>query len=163
MKLSRKSLLYDISNLAFTIADTGDNNRHSLHQVRDICEDGNIDRVNAVLHLAFSKVVAILSRPRKSRKGKLNTLPSEECKPTVPPDDFQLHIKLPPEMEFNLKETIREYLVCCVLADWLAITLPEAADVWKFRAEACFSALQELIAGLSLGSTNAFTRKVTPI
>lgn len=135
MKLNRKKLLYDIANLAYTIADTGENNRHTLHRVRDICQDGNIDRVNSVIDLAYSKVMTVL----------------------------KVRLRIPPEIKLHLKEAVHEYLVCCVLADWLAITLPEAADVWKFRAEACFDAIKEIVSSiLTNSSTRGFRRRLSP-
>lgn len=166
MKINKKALLYDISNLAYTIADLGDNTRHSLHQVRDICEDGNIDRVNAVLALTFSKVLALLGgkpclHPHKINMDRGKTVTTDFVIP------LKKYVKnkylLTPEIEMNFKETVREYLVCCVLADWLDITLPEAADVWRFRAEACFSALQERIAALSSEYSHAFRRRTPQI
>ena len=165
MLIKRKALLYDIENLAYTIADTGEFNRHTLHRVRDICQDGNIDRVNRVLALSYSKVLTVLMpiicKPTPSGFGS-----HEET-------DIDFHIllnkkgdarfRITREREFNIKETIHEYLVCCVLADWLAITLPEAADVWKFRAEMALESLEETVSSVAFDHSCAFTRRVPPI
>ena len=155
MRIRKKTLLYEISNLAYVIADTGEHQRHILHRVRDICEEGNIDRVNRVLALAFSKVATVI-RPVGS--SQLD-------------EDFHIHFRHDAEMRYvltsekkmNIKETVNEYLVCMVLADWLGITLPEAADVWIFRAEGCLDALGVMVTSLTSGGSCAFSRHVSPI
>jgi len=52
------------------------------------------------------------------------------------PDDMRLPLKSGPDMECVdvICESVRGYLVARVLADWLSITLPEAADVWREKA-----------------------------
>ena len=60
MKLKKKALLFDIANMAYVIADTGDFANHKLHRVRDICQEGNIQRVSRVLGLAYSNLLAVL-------------------------------------------------------------------------------------------------------
>lgn len=166
MKLTKKSLLYDISNLAYTIADTGEHDRHTLHRVRDICQDGNIDRVSRVLCLAYSNLLSVLlpvlSAPRLDINKDLSVVPHdyEFCFRS----DRSLRFRLTLEWKLKIKETAREYMVCLVLADWLAITLPEAADVWKFRAEAAFASLRSHVSEITSSSfSGAFTRKYSPI
>lgn len=172
MRIKRKALLYDIANMAYTIADTGEDNRHILHRVRDICEDGNIDRVNRVLALAYSKVLTVLlpvliPNPQTEKRGNGD----EVCSQHGEGEDFEIHLRkgrgfrflLTKEREMNIKETVHEFMVCMVLADWLGVTLPEAADVWKFRAERCIEALKEIVVSLSYRQTCAFSRRVSPI
>lgn len=105
---NRESLIYDISNLAFTVADLreGERSPHALHQVFDVCQPGNIDRVDRVMRLAYSEILHALGgyRPRDSQEL------------------------------LRLHELMREYVTTRVLADWLSITLPEAADAWKDRS-----------------------------
>lgn len=145
MKISGKELLFDIANMAYTIADTGELNRHTLHRVRDICEEGNIQRVERVLHLAYSNVIGVLHPVMRAPKG----MTDEDCGRT--PGDFEfrfidncrLRSNLTAEARLRIKEMIREYMVCMVLHDWLTITLPEAADVWKDKYETAYRALGE--------------------
>ncbi len=52
----RKELLYDIENNAYIqgdIMDKGD--EHRRHQVIDIGQDGNVDRVTRILNLAYQE------------------------------------------------------------------------------------------------------------
>jgi len=52
----REQLLYDIKNLAYVEGDVlPDDAQHSKHQVQDIGEEGNVDRVTRMLDLALSR------------------------------------------------------------------------------------------------------------
>lgn len=164
MKILKKALLYDISNMAYLIADTGDHSNHSLHRVRDICQDGNIDRVARVLGLAYSQVLVallpILAPPR---------LDIEKDQSVVPHDyiinlrkDADMKFRLTKERQLKIKETVHEFMVAKVLADWLYVTLPPAADVWKYRAEVSLEALTDLAASLATSSCAAFRRRISP-
>ena len=164
MKITKKSLIYDISNMAYVVADFDPAN-HSLHRVRDICQDGNIDRVARVLGLCYSKVISLLFPVLQPPRCDEN----RDC--LAEPHDFEfifrkegsLRFLLTKEIKLNIRETIREYMVTSVLADWLGITLPEAADVWKFKAETAFSSLQEIIAEVSYKGQGGFRRRVPPM
>ncbi|MCH5230142.1 MAG: hypothetical protein J1F12_09175, partial [Muribaculaceae bacterium] len=72
MKLKKSALIYDISNIAYVIADTGDDSSHILHKVRDICEEGNLDRVSRILGLAYARLLTILSPVLNSPGMNLN-------------------------------------------------------------------------------------------
>lgn len=164
MKIEYKALLYDIANMAYIIADTGQDYQHSLHRVRDIVEEGNIDRVSRVLGLAYVQVLEILSPLLKSPRIDL-------CKDfSVEPHDYFINFRsvgdcrytLTKEIKLRIKETVHEFMVCMVLKDWLGVTLPEAADVWKFRAEGCLQALKEIAAEVSVSYSAGFRRKLSP-
>ena len=46
----RKNLLYSISNYAYIVGHPmPDNTENNKHMIIDICEEGNIDRVNRIL------------------------------------------------------------------------------------------------------------------
>lgn len=164
MKILKKALLYDISNMAYTIADNGEPLNHGLHRVRDICQDGNIDRVSRVLGLAYSQVLSVLLPLLTPQKLNI------EKDLSARPHDYEFHFRkdrnlrfrLTKEHQLKIKETVHEFMVCKVLADWLAVTMPEAADVWKFRADACLEALGEMVAGLVSSSAMGFRRKLSP-
>lgn len=146
--ITRSSLLYDISNLAFVVGDVASDfhTPHSLHQIFDICAPGNIDRVNRLLDLAFAETCTIL---RKIISG------SAHCR------DYQLILKygkVSCEWKRRLQETIREFMTAKVLAGWLSITLPEAADVWNEKANEMKTALSS-----ATFSTTVRTRRVPPI
>lgn len=173
MRIKKKELLYQIANLAYTVANTGEDSRHTLHRVRDICEEGNIDRVNRVLALAFSKVLVILLpiiKPAPHHHSPGFPVKTDDERKEGNEDyliflkrNNDLKFRLTKEIEFNIRETVTEHMVSMVLADWLAITMPEAADVWKYRAKASLEALAAIVSSLFSSSfTGGFRRKISP-
>lgn len=165
MKINKKALLYDIENMAYTIADTGEPGRHTLHRVRDICQDGNIDRVARVLGLAYSNVLSVLTPVLEQLRMDIDKDYSSEAHDYIFKfrQDNQMRFRLSKESKLKIKETVHEYMVSKVFEDWLGITLPEAADVWKYKAEVCFSVIQDLVSTLVNSSINAgFRRKLNP-
>lgn len=164
MKIRKKALLYDISNMAFTIADCSGIEAHALHQVRDICQEGNLDRVARVLGLAYSNVlVALLPliSPSKIDMGRDLSAGTHDYEINFRKDpDF--HFLLTKEKQLKIKETVHEYMVCLVLADWLGVVLPPAADVWKYRAQGAFDSLKEIVAALGSSFSASFRRTISP-
>ena len=164
MKIRKKGLLYDIANMAYVIADTGDADRHVLHQVRDICEEGNIDRVSRVLGLAYSQLLAVMipviESPRISVHHDFSATPHDyEFRLRT---DGAMKFFLTKERQLKIKETCHEYMVCMVLADWLGTVFPIAADVWKFRMEGALESLKDLVNSLVTSSCASFRRKLSP-
>lgn len=133
--------------MAYMIADTGDEQNHNLHKVRDICQDGNIDRVARILGLAYSQVLLVLSPI--IRPPHIN----EHRDTSASPHDYRIDFRegrnmrfaVTPETKLKVKETVHEYMVSMVLADWLAVTLPPAADVWKYRSEQALASLGSIV------------------
>ena len=61
LTFKRKELLYDASNYSFVEADImPQDTEHAKHQVFDIVQDGNIDRVTRILNLAHAECVELL-------------------------------------------------------------------------------------------------------
>ena len=164
MKIKREALIYDIANMAYVIADTGDDGRHSLHRVRDICESGNIDRVSRMLGLAYSQLLSVLLPVLTSPKFD----PHRDLSVGVHDYEFRLNLKghhkyaLTKERQLKIKEFSHEYMVCMVLADWLGVTMPEAADVWKYRAAGVLEALASLVSEIVQESCGSFRRRISP-
>lgn len=164
MKLKKKTLLYDVASIAYTIADTKEA-CHALHNVRDICQEGNIDRVSRILGLAYSQLLALLMPILQSPK-----LNPDHDNSMVPHDyefcfrnDSCMKFRLTGELRLLIKETAHEYMVAMVLSDWLDITLPEAADVWKCKAETALESLKDILLEVTAGSRSAaFSRNVSP-
>lgn len=123
MKLKKDSLIYDISNMAYVIADTGDDTDHTLHRVRDICQDGNIDRVSRILGLAYAEILTVLAPVLKAPEIDPARDNSSSPKDYVInfSDRSSLRFLLTPEWKLKIKETCHEYMVSMVLADWLAV------------------------------------------
>lgn len=161
MKITKKSLLYDLSNLAFVIGDIGDESPHIIHQLRDICQEGNIDRVARILGLAYAKVLNILAPILKDKTPSLH----HDFTALVHDYIFDFDdaatslFRVSPQKKFELKETIREFMICHVLADWLSITYPEMAATWKKRGEECIASLSLSVSTLSIPHLR---RKLSP-
>lgn len=162
IRISKAALIHDVANMAFVIADiyAGRYEGHGLHQVTDICQEGNIDRVARVAGLAFAKASSALSAiVVPETKKRILDLSAEV-------HDYVLRLRVcdgrhipgfvKTSTAIRIKETLHEYMVCMILADWLGVTLPEAAPEWKERAERCLSAL----ASSGLGW---YRRRLTPI
>ena len=106
---------------------------HSLHQTFDICEAGNIDRVNLLLSLAFSEVGLVMRGVTESPTARDVLSNSDPF-----PGEFRLMLSAGAGSEawrIRVKEAVHEYLVARVLEGWLSVTLPEAAEFWKQLAE----------------------------
>lgn len=145
--LKRSDLLHDISNLAYVIADVseGKETPHALHQTFDICEPGNVDRIDSLLTLAATEVGATLTPV-----GSL----------AIRRDRYILIFNgLSVAIVSKVTECVREYMVASALYGWLSVTLPNAADFWASRKEAVLTALCR-VASSHLA---AFRRHTPPI
>lgn len=125
-------MLYDIRNVAWVEGDVyAVEDSHLRHQVQDIGEDGNVDRVTRVLDLSYSECVEILypytKRPVHGEVGVDNTLDAQHV--------YLIELSLPSDYSVTtvmlLKKLIHEYMVSRVLADWLSITLPSRSSHWE--------------------------------
>lgn len=135
----RDELLYDIKNLAYVEGDVlPEDAQHSKHQVQDIGEDGNIDRVTRMLDLALSRCREHLYPYTKEPVDGGETLDDVLAETEVytidmlVPDDFSTTtVKY-------LEQLIHNLLVYYVLADWMSIANvvnPTSAANWAAKAE----------------------------
>lgn len=132
----RESLLYDISNIGYIEGDVMQaEDPHAKHQLFDITEDGNVDRVTRVLDLAHSICVEALYPFTKG-----------ECEDGLKLDDlfkesptYIIELNVPQKFSLTtakyLEQLLHEYFVDSVLADWLSITNPNAAEKWTAKAQ----------------------------
>ena len=128
----RDQLLYDIRNYAFVEGEImGEDAQHAQHQVQDIAEEGNVDRVTRMLNLAHDECVEQLY-PYTNEEVE----DGERLDDTlVAPEEYTIVLKLPEgfaKSTLKLERTlIHEYMVCRVLQDWLSITFPNSAPNWE--------------------------------
>lgn len=136
LRFLRSQLLYDIKNYAYVEGDVmGEENQHAQHVLVEIGEDGNVDRVSRILSVVHSAVIEMLYPYTKQE-------PIEEeidnC--LHAPDEYVVELNVPSTMSrttlHHLSKLIHEFMVYCVLADWLSITNPQAAANWSAKAEA---------------------------
>lgn len=135
LTFKRKELLYDAENYSFVEGDIMPvDEEHSRHQVFDIGQSGNVDRVTRVLNLRFSECIEMLYPYAKNEVIDIALDNSLSM-----PEEYTVSLNLPEEFSQTtinlLNELIHEYLVCRVVADWMSITNPSRQETWDSKAE----------------------------
>ena len=138
----RSQLLYDIQNYAYVESDMMDEKRkgveidinHAKHLTADIGEEGNVDRVSRKLQFVYMDAVEMLYPYTKTE------IEAEEIVDDLTePDQYVIEMSVPVTASrttlIHLSTLIHEYMVCSCVADWLAITNPQAAVSWREKAE----------------------------
>ena len=132
----RSELLYDCANLGYVHGDTMQtDDEHQRHQVMDIVEDGNVDRVTRVLNLVMSEIREALypytRTDANDGDSRVDTLTEVEeyTVSMLVPDAFSS------TTQTYLENLIHELLVDRVMADWCSITYPEKEMTWRVKAE----------------------------
>ena len=143
LKFMRSQLLYDIKNYAYVEADVmGEDKQHAQHVTADIGEPGNVDRVSRILAVVHAEVIELLYPYTK-------TAPIEEeiDDNLIAPESYVVEMHVPQRMSRTtmhlLARLIHEYMVYRVLADWLSITWPDAAEGWAARAQVARETIEE--------------------
>lgn len=132
----RSELLDDCAQLGYVHGDTMQtDDEHAKHQVMDIVEDGNVDRVTRVLNLVMSEMREVLYPYTKTEAedgdSRVDTLTEVEeyTVSLLVPDAFSS------TTQTYLENLIHELLVDRVMADWCSITYPEKEGTWRIKAE----------------------------
>lgn len=138
MVFNRQQLIYDIGNYAFVEGDIiGESAEHATHQVKDIVQAGNIDRVNRILDLASAECVEALYPYTKEWIDANNVLELDDN--PVERETYTIELNVPLQFSATtariLKELIHEYMVCRVLQDWLEITYPQSSAIWAAKTQ----------------------------
>lgn len=135
LKFLRSQLLYDIKNYAYVEADVmGEEKQHAQHVLAEIGEEGNVDRVSRILSVIHTSVIEMLYPYTKQ-------IPIDEeiDNRLYTPDEYIVELYVPETMSRTtmhlLSRLIHEYMVYCVLADWLSITNPAASANWRNKAD----------------------------
>ena len=136
LRFKREELLYDIGNYSYVEGDimlTRD--EHERHQVIDVVEDGNVDRVSRVLDLAFAQCVELCYPYSKVAIEDGTELDDTKSEPSV----YELRLRLPDGFSQTtvtlLEKLIHELLVYKVLADWMSITKPTSKQNWEEKIQ----------------------------
>ena len=140
----RSELVYDAENYSFVEADIMDaDDEHARHQVYDIGQEGNIDRVSRVLNLAHAECVEMLY---PYTKEEVDEDDCELCDTLRHPCAYRIEMRLPDGFSMTtvrlLKQLIHEYMVCRVLADWMSITNPGSQKNWEDKIRTAKSKIQ---------------------
>lgn len=123
LAFNRSQLLYDIKNIAYVEADVMPaKEEHERHQVFDIAEDGNVDRVTRVMDLAVGKCKEILFPLTKTVVDEVESRDDNLKETQV----YYIYLSLPQSFSKTtldyLSKLIHEFIVYTVLVDWLSIT-----------------------------------------
>lgn len=156
----RAELLYDAENCSYVEGDLmEEGDGHPRHQVFDIGQEGNVDRVTRVLNLAHAECVEMLYPYTMTRihhrMGKLDDILAE-------PDAYRIVLELPEDFSMTtvklLKHLVHEYLVCRVVADWMSITKPDSRPNWEEKSLSLKARIQAAL----LSRTGKVRRKLKP-
>ena len=158
--LRRQNLLYDIRNCAYIESHTlPDDAPHIRHLVADIAEEGNIDRLDRVIALAFSILIERLGR---WTHADLDTDTNEVTDDRWTPCEYRLRLCLPRRHNKTtvhlLAHLLHEYIVIKALYDWLLTAVPKSAEAWAARLAEIEDELTRLLNNNSL----VFRRHTSP-
>lgn len=135
--LKREELLHDIKSMAYTEGELMATKGQDSHHVQDICEEGNIDRVNRMLDMAHAECVELLFSYTKEAIEPItwqNNEPKCECCSV-----YSIEMHMPATFSRTtvtmLKNSVHNYMVAYVLSDWLKITNAAAAAKWTEQCE----------------------------
>lgn len=132
--LYRSQILYDIEQYAHIEGLVMQvQNEHDRSMVMDATEEGNIDRVNRVLNLAYCELVEMMFPFTKEACDEEELRNDEIVEPSV----YVLSLSLPSLFSKTTVNHIaalaHEYMVCRVLSDWFNITKNVAWESWQLR------------------------------
>lgn len=137
LKIYREVVLNEVRQCAYVEGDImAADDEHRKHQIFDITEDGNIDRVSRVLSLAIADCRELLYPYSATSKNGSDSYDNGFDEAAV----IEIALNIPPTVSYDtvrlLKELIHEYAVACIMTDWLSITKAESAENWERKAEA---------------------------
>jgi hypothetical protein len=156
----RAELLYDVENYSFVEGDIiNAEDEHAKHQVFDIGQSGNIDRVTRIFDLAYSECVEMLYPYTKEKIAD----EQEALDDTLSaPEEYAITMALPEDFSFTtlnlLKKMIHEYFVCKALADWMSITNPKSQANWEEKLDRLKRDIQTSL----VSRTGKIRRKLKP-
>ena len=156
LRFLTEELLYDVKSLAYVESDvTESENVHLKHELADIGEDGNVDRVMRMMRLAVARCADLLSPYSK------HDVEDEEERDNVheEPDAFEIAVSLPDDLSKErltlLEHAVHEYIVCSVMCDWAGVVCHSDAalvQTWSDRVKDAESEID--------GSLHSRTRRV---
>lgn len=146
IELLKKELVYDIKNTAYTYADSISSSvaaPHLIHNIYDVGEDGNRDKLARILDSAIEDCREMLFRYTKMEMlgGGFDSNEWEECigSPTNDEDAYYLAMRMPSGFSKTSVHTmmvyIHDYIVNQCLYEWLMIVYPDGADRFWALAE----------------------------
>ena len=144
----RSELVYDCENYSYVEADLmQEEEQHAKHQVFDIAQDGNVDRVTRVLNLCFAHCVE-LCYPY-SRETVADGMATTDV--LVAHDKYELVLRVPDDFSATtvkyLTKLIHELMVDWVMQDWMSITKPKSKATWQEKIDVLEGKITSAIKG----------------
>ena len=136
-------LMYDIENNAYVQGNNLDSEgENARHQLMDIGQDGNNDRVTRTLNLAFHECVTMLYPYTKVEVEDGKAMDDTFLRD----DSFDMTLRVPSDFSDStmtlLRDLIHEYMVLRALEDWTGITYPDGMAPWSLKLEAIKEKIQ---------------------
>ena len=172
LTISRRQVLYDVENLCYVEGDIMQaNEEHARHQVFDVAQDGNVDRVTRSMDMAFSRCVEMCypySKVPVTEAGK-GVAPGERVTYGTNPEtsdtpdgvaaeyddlfnetnNYIMKLMVPDDVSLTtlnlLAKYVHEFMVASVLADWFAITKPSSQEKWEKKMEDASSQISKTL------------------
>lgn len=147
IELQKKELVFDIRNTAAAYADSISSSvedSHLIHNVYDVGEDGNRDKLARILDSAVEDCKELLYRFTKMEMlgSGFDSNEWEECigSPTNEEESYYLAMRMPNGFSQTSVHTmtvyIHDYIVNQCLYEWLMIVYPDGADrFWPLAEE----------------------------
>lgn len=131
----REQLLYDIKNYCYIEGHLlGADQDETRHTLQDVGEEGNEDRVTRVLDIAHAEAVEMLY-PYTKVELEDRVLDNVLREPEV----YGIVMSVPETMSQTtlnaLEKQVHEYMACRAVWDWMSITNPAKAEIWRQKAE----------------------------
>lgn len=147
IELQKKELVFDIKNTAAAYADSISSSvedSHLIHNVYDVGEEGNRDKLARILDSAVEDCKELLYRFTKMEMlgSGFDSNEWEECigSPTNEEESYYLAMRMPNGFSQTSVHTmtvyIHDYIVNQCLYEWLMIVYPDGADrFWSLAEE----------------------------
>lgn len=146
VEMQKCELVFDIKNTAYAFADSISSqveDGHDIHQIFDVGEDGNRDKLARILDSCVEDVREMLFRFTKMEllEGGFDSNEWEECvgSPTNEEESYYLAMRMPKGFSKTSVHTmtvyIHDYIVNQSLYEWLMIVYPSGADRFWALAE----------------------------
>ena len=146
IELQKSELIYDIRNTAYTYADSirrGVADSHLIHNIYDVAEGGNRDKLARILDSTIEDCREVLYRFTKMEMlgSGFDSNEWEECigSPTNDEEAYYLAMRMPNGFSSTSVHTmtvyIHDYIVNQALYEWLMVVYPEGADRFWALAE----------------------------
>ena len=143
LTFKRDALIYDISNYAYVEGDIMPTDDPAKHQVLDIVQEGNVDRVTRMLDIAHAECVEMMYPYSKMECSEVEQR-DNELKET---DVYAITLLVPDGFSQTtttlISKLAHEYMVCRVLFDWFSITKPAAQNNWGIKMENARAEIRE--------------------